>query len=67
MIQRKPVKVIKRNDLKFEEQAAVSAVTATNGQTKKGKVVETVSQWIDESRRARLERLRTARLQIGLT
>ena len=66
MIQRKPVKVIKRNDLKFEEQAVVSVMTATNGLTKKGKVVETVSQWIDESRQARLERQKAARMQMGL-
>lgn len=65
MFQRKPIRVIKRNDLKFEEKAA-EAVTYTTTQTKKGKVVETVSQWIDESRQARLERLETARVQFGL-
>lgn len=66
MIQRKPVKVIKRNDLKFEEQAAALVVAHNSGQIKKGKVVENVSQWIEESRQARLERLKTARLQIGI-
>jgi Ser-tRNA(Ala) deacylase AlaX len=66
MFQRKPVKVIKRNDLKFEEKTAAVAVSYTTEQTKKGSVVETVSQWIDESRQARLERLKTARMQFGL-
>ena len=66
MVQSKPVKVIKRNDPKFEEQAAASVQTTTTRQTNKGKLVETISQWIDESRQTRMEWQRTARMQIGL-
>jgi hypothetical protein len=66
MTLRKPVKVVKRNDLESIRQIAATRAAGTTGGTKKGRMVETVTQWIDETRQGQLERQRRAKLQFGL-